>query len=137
MIALSFLFIGIMVAGAASCTCTGELEKARWMLWLLVFSFPLPILAMNMGWTATEVGRQPWIVQGLLRTSDGVSPAVSAAEVWTTLGLFAVVYAVLFVAWLRIFTGIIGKGPQDVAEMVAARTRRARRPSRRAEGVTR
>jgi cytochrome d ubiquinol oxidase subunit I len=117
MIALSFLFIGIMVL-ALVLHLTGRLEKARWMLWLLVFSFPLPILAMNMGWTATEVGRQPWIVQGLLRTSDGVSPMVSAAEVWTTLGLFALVYAVLFVAWLRIFTGIIGKGPQDVAEMV-------------------
>ena len=117
MIALSFLFIGIMVV-ALALRLMGRLEKARWMLWVLVFSFPLPILAMNMGWTATEVGRQPWIVQGLLRTSDGVSPAVSAAEVWTTLGLFALVYAVLFVAWLRIFTGIIGKGPEDVAEMI-------------------
>lgn len=118
MIALGFLFIAIMLVALAM-HLTGRLEKARWMLWVLVFSFPLPILAMNMGWAATEVGRQPWIVQGLLRTSDGVSPAVSAAEVWTTLGLFAVVYAVLFVAWLRIFTGIIRKGPQDVAETVA------------------
>jgi cytochrome d ubiquinol oxidase subunit I len=117
MIALSFLFIAIMIVALAM-HLTKRLEKARWMLWVLVFSFPLPILAMNMGWTATEVGRQPWIVQGLLRTSDGVSPAVSAAEVWTTLGLFALVYAVLFVAWLRIFTGIVGKGPEDVAEMV-------------------
>jgi len=116
MIALGFVFIGVMLL-ALVMQLLGRLEKARWMLWILVFSFPLPLIAINMGWTATEVGRQPWIVQGLLRTSDGVSPVVSAAEVWTTLGLFALVYAVLFVAWLRIFTGIIGKGPQDVAEM--------------------
>jgi cytochrome d ubiquinol oxidase subunit I len=90
------------------------------MLWILVVSFPLPLLAINMGWVAAEVGRQPWVVQGLLRTSDGVSPVVSAREVWVTLALFALVYLVLFIAWLRIFTGIIRKGPDDVAEMLEA-----------------
>jgi len=119
MIALSFVFIGIM-ALALLLRVLKRLEKARWMLWILVCSFPLPLIAINMGWTATEVGRQPWIVQGLLRTSDGVSPVVSAREVWVTLGLFALVYLVLFIAWLRIFTGIIRKGPEDVVEMVEA-----------------
>ncbi len=118
MIALGFLFIAILFV-ALVLHLTGRLERTRWMLWALVLSFPLPLLALNMGWMATEVGRQPWIVQDLLRTADGVSPTVSAAEVWTTLGLFALVYAVLFVAWLRIFTGIIGKGPEDVADLVA------------------
>ena len=119
MIALSFLFIGIMVL-ALVLLLLKRLEKARWMLWILVVSFPLPLIAINMGWMATEVGRQPWIVQDLLRTSDGVSPVVSANEVWVTLGLFAVVYLILFIAWARIFFGIIGKGPEDVAEMVTA-----------------
>ena len=73
-----------------------------------------------MGWMAAEVGRQPWIVQGLLRTSDGVSPLVSAGEIWTTMGLFVVIYLVLFIAWLRIFLGIIKKGPEDAAEMLEA-----------------
>ena len=119
MIALSFLFILIMLV-ALALQLMKRLENARWMLWLLVVSFPLPLLAINMGWMATEVGRQPWIVQGLLRTSDGVSPVVSASEIWVTLGLFAVVYLVLFIAWVRIFTGIIRKGPEDVAEMLEA-----------------
>jgi len=119
MIALSFAFIGIMLL-ALILYMLRRLERARWMLWLLVVSFPLPILAMNMGWTATEVGRQPWIVQGLLRTTDGVSPTVSAGEVWATLGLFGLIYLVLFVAWLRIFLGIIRTGPQDVVEMLQA-----------------
>jgi cytochrome d ubiquinol oxidase subunit I len=119
MIALSFAFIGIM-ALALLLLLLKRLEKARWMLWILVVSFPLPLIAINMGWLATEVGRQPWIVQGLLRTADGVSPVVSAREVWVTLGLFALVYLILFIAWLRIFLGIIKKGPEDVAEMVTA-----------------
>jgi len=117
MIALSFLFIGVMLL-ALVLHVLKRLESSRWMLWLLVVCFPLPILAMNMGWTATEVGRQPWVVQGLLRTSDGVSPVVSAGEIWTTLGLFGLIYLILFIAWLRIFLGIIRKGPEDVAEML-------------------
>ena len=119
MIGLSFVFIGIM-ALALLLRVLKRLEKARWMLWILVCSFPLPLLAINMGWMATEVGRQPWIVQGLLRTSDGVSPVVSAREVWVSLGLFAVIYLILFIAWLRIFTGIVRRGPEDVVEMVEA-----------------
>ena len=67
-------------------------------------------------------GPSAWIVQGLLRTSDGVSPLVSAGQIWTTIGLFVLVYLVLFIAWLRIFLGIIRKGPEDTAEMLEAET---------------
>jgi len=117
MIMLSFVFIAVMLL-ALIMHFLKRLESSRWMLWLLVVCFPLPIIAMNMGWTATEVGRQPWIVQGLLRTTDGVSPVVSAGEVWTTLVLFGLIYLTLFIAWLRIFLGIIRKGPEDVVEML-------------------
>ncbi len=117
-------------AWRSSCTCSGRLERARWLLWVLIACIPLSILAINMGWTAAEVGRQPWIVQGLLRTSDGVSPLVSAGQIWTTLGLFGLIYLVLFVAWLRIFLGIIKKGPEDAAEMLeAGDAPSARRPA--------
>jgi len=111
MIALSFLFIAIMLV-AAFAVWKKKIEHWRWLLWLLVFSIPLPIVAAQLGWIATEVGRQPWIVQGLLRTSDGVSATVSAAEVATTLSIFVVVYALLFVAWMRVFTRIVRKGPE-------------------------
>jgi len=97
-----------------------RLENARWLLWILVACIPLALLAINMGWMAAEVGRQPWIVQGLMRTTDGVSPVVSTGEIWTTLGLFGLIYLILFVAWLRIFVGIIRKGPEDVVEMLEA-----------------
>jgi cytochrome d ubiquinol oxidase subunit I len=119
MIALSGVFV-VLMALTLLLHVLRRLERARWLLWLLVVCVPLPIIASNLGWMAAEVGRQPWVVQGLLRTSDGVSPVVSASEVWTTLGLFGVIYLVLFIAWLRIFIGIIRKGPEDVVEMLAA-----------------
>jgi cytochrome d ubiquinol oxidase subunit I len=97
-----------------------RLEHARWLLWILLACIPLALIAINMGWTSAEVGRQPWIVQGLLRTSDAISPVVSAGEIWTTMGLFAIIYLILFVAWLRIFIGIVRRGPEDVAEMLTA-----------------
>ena len=55
-----------------------------------------------------------------MRTTDAVSPLVSAGEIWTTLGLFGLIYLVLFIAWIRIFLGIIKKGPEDTAEMLQA-----------------
>ncbi len=113
MIALSFVFIVVM-ALALFMFWRKRLEQHRWLLWLLVVCFPLPIIAMNLGWMSAEVGRQPWIVQGVLRTTAGVSPVVSGGEVLTTLIIFALLYLVLFVAWLRIFLGIVRKGPNDV-----------------------
>jgi cytochrome d ubiquinol oxidase subunit I len=119
MIATGFLMIGLL-ALALIMHALGRLERSRWMLWILVFAVFLPQIAIQMGWAATEVGRQPWIVQGLLRTVDGVSPVVSAAEVGTTLALFALVYLLLFIGWVRVVFGIIRKGPEDVATMLGA-----------------
>ena len=118
MVALGMLFAFLMVV-ALFCYRTGRLERMRWLLWVLVIAAPLPILANELGWMAAEVGRQPWIVYGLMRTSDGVSAVVSRGHIIITLTLFAVIYLALFVAWLRIFTGIVGRGPEAAA--VAAR----------------
>ncbi len=119
MIALGILFALVFLL-AVVMHVLKRLENARWLLWLLIVCIPLALLASNMGWMAAEVGRQPWVVQGLMRTTAGVSPVVSSGEIWTTLGLFGLIYLVLFVAWLRIFVGIIRKGPEDVVEMLQA-----------------
>ena len=130
---MGFLFILVFFV-ALIMHRMGRLERARWLLWVLIACIPLSIIAINMGWTAAEVGRQPWVVQGLMRTSDGVSPLVSSGETGTTIGLFVIIYLVLFVAWLRIFLGIIKKEPEDTAEMLEAEKagvyRCARRRSR-------
>lgn len=67
------------------------IEK-RWLLWLLVFSALGPQIANQAGWFAAEVGRQPWIVQGLLRTSAGLSEVVKANTVLAAIILFSAVY---------------------------------------------
>ena len=73
----------------------GKLARSRWYLWTAVCTIPLPFLAALAGWVLTEVGRQPWIVYGLLRTSDANSPSVSTTWLWTSLGVFAVLYGIL------------------------------------------
>ena len=73
----------------------GRLERTRWYLWAAVFTIPLPYLAAIAGWVLTEVGRQPWIVQGLLRTADASSPSVSAWWVGLSLGVFITLYIAL------------------------------------------
>ncbi len=73
------------------------LETARWYHWAAVATIPLPFLAGLAGWLLTEVGRQPWIVQGLLRTSEAASPSVGTATIAVSLGVFAGLYGLLAV----------------------------------------
>ena len=114
------VFFGLVFLVGLFLYIVKRLETMRWFLYVLIACIPLAILAINLGWMSAEVGRQPWIVQGIMRTSDGVSPVVSTGEIWTTLTLFAVIYLVLFIGWLRIFTRIIRKGPEEVADMLQA-----------------
>ena len=72
-----------------------RLEKARWFLWTAVVAIAFPYLAATFGWILTEMGRQPWIVQGLLKTSQAVSPNVSTAMVATSLAVFVLLYLTL------------------------------------------
>jgi cytochrome d ubiquinol oxidase subunit I len=73
----------------------GKLERARWYLWTAVVSIAFPFLAALAGWVLTEVGRQPWIVYGLLRTDQANSPNVSATWLGISLGFFLGLYIVL------------------------------------------
>jgi cytochrome d ubiquinol oxidase subunit I len=76
---------------------------------------PLPFIATFLGWITTEAGRQPWIVQGQLRTADAVSPTVSTGEVATTLAILMVIYTGILIAWLYVMRGIVRKGPSPIA----------------------
>jgi cytochrome d ubiquinol oxidase subunit I len=68
------------------------LERHRWFLWTAVAGMALPFIAALAGWVLTEVGRQPWIVYGLLRTSQAASPSVGSATIITSLVAFAALY---------------------------------------------
>jgi cytochrome d ubiquinol oxidase subunit I len=72
-----------------------KLESTRWFLWTAVVAIAFPFIAAASGWVLTEVGRQPWIVQGLLKTSQANSPNVSSATIGASLGVFVVLYVVL------------------------------------------
>jgi cytochrome bd ubiquinol oxidase subunit I len=75
----------------------GTLWAKRWFLWVGVATIPLPYLSALAGWVLSEVGRQPWIVWGLLKTADANSPSVSTATIATSLGVFALLYGALAV----------------------------------------
>jgi cytochrome d ubiquinol oxidase subunit I len=99
MIALGNFFIALM-ALAAFRLFTGKLHGDRWLLRALVWSSPLPLVCIQLGWITAEVGRQPWIIYNVLRTRDAASPAVSAGHIALSLTLFSAVYLALFVAWV-------------------------------------
>jgi cytochrome d ubiquinol oxidase subunit I len=90
---------------------TGKLEGNKKVLTALMWSPILPMAAIQLGWAAAEVGRQPWIVTGELRTLDAISKAVPAGEVLLTLVLFTAFYTLIYVAWTRVVVGYIKKGP--------------------------
>jgi cytochrome d ubiquinol oxidase subunit I len=84
---------------------------AQWMWKLAIWSFPLALAANIMGWVFTEMGRQPWIVFGLMTTQDGVSPGVSGLEVLISLIAFTAIYAALAVVEIRLIIRAAQKGP--------------------------
>jgi cytochrome d ubiquinol oxidase subunit I len=94
----------------------GRLESSRRFLKLALPAAALPFLASFAGWIFTEMGRQPWVVFGLFKTSDAASPGVSTGEVLVTLVGFTLLYGVLALIAGRIFLGIVRSGPKAEGE---------------------
>ncbi len=111
MVGLGTIFIAIM-ALSALLLCYKKLYDSRWMLWILMLSVPLPYIANTAGWMTAELGRQPWLIYGLMRTAHGVSPRVAAGNAWFTLLGFMGIYAVLAMLWLFLIYREIEIGPE-------------------------
>lgn len=90
-----------------------KLFDKKWLLWVFAFSVFLPQIANQVGWFAAEMGRQPWVVYGLLRTSDAFSEAVTANQILFSIILFMIVYLFLFILFIYILNKKIQKGPED------------------------
>ncbi len=90
-----------------------KLYDQRWLLWIFVFAVLGPQAANQLGWASAEVGRQPWIVQNLLRTSDAFSPNVSGGELLFSLVMFFIVYALLLALFIYLLNDKIQHGPDD------------------------
>ena len=112
MVGLGTIFIAVM-ALAALLLWRGRLYRARWMLWALMVAIPFPYIANQAGWLVTEVGRQPWVVYGLLRTSEATSTNVSGGMAWFTLIGFMGLYSLVAVLYLFLFGKIVHEGPGD------------------------
>ncbi|MBZ5497220.1 MAG: cytochrome ubiquinol oxidase subunit I [Acidobacteriia bacterium] len=93
------------------CWLRGTLFQNRGLLWIYVFAVGLPQFANQLGWLSAEVGRQPWIVYGLLRTRDGISRVVGAGETLASLILFSFVYLLLFALFIYLLDHKIRQGP--------------------------
>ena len=89
----------------------GKLFDTRWALWPLLLSFPLPYIANTAGWMTAEIGRQPWLVYGLIRTSDGYSRNVSAGNTLFTLLGFMGMYTVLSILFIVLVYRTVSEGP--------------------------
>ncbi len=112
MVAIGMVLLAISIAGVIS-WLRGTLSRARWLLWIFVFGVCLPQMANQLGWLTAEVGRQPWVVYGLLRTKDGLSKVVTSGETLMSLILFSFVYLLLFALFVYLLDHKIKAGPVD------------------------
>jgi cytochrome d ubiquinol oxidase subunit I len=103
-------FIAVMLVAAWKWR-TGALWVSRKFLLLLICSIPLPLAAIQLGWIAAEVGRQPWIVYHQMRTADAFSPTVSAPEVLFSVILFSLIYLLLGSLYIFLLTKKVKHGP--------------------------
>jgi cytochrome d ubiquinol oxidase subunit I len=111
MVGLGTILFAIGVLSVVLLIWGGRLYRARWLLWILMLSFPFPYIATTAGWMTAELGRQPWIVYGLQRTHDGVSPLVGSGNVLFTLLGFIGLYALLGLLFFFIVLETVIRGP--------------------------
>ena len=119
MAGLGTLFIALMAICAVQLR-RGRLLATRPLLWALMLAMPFPYIATTAGWTTAELGRQPWLIYGLMRTAEGTSPRVSAGNALFTLIGFSAVYMVVGILFLSLVGREIAHGPGVTPHPAAA-----------------
>lgn len=113
MVGLGTIFIGLMLIALVQ-LFRKKLYKTKWILWTLMFMVPFPYIANTTGWYTAELGRQPWLVYNLLRTTEGASPTVSSGNTLFTLLGFIGLYLLLGLLFLILIGKIVNKGPETL-----------------------
>lgn len=111
MVALGTFFIALTIY-ALILWWRNRLFEKRWLMWVFVFAVIGPYIANELGWVAAEVGRQPWVVQGLLKTADACSPSVSAGQILGSITMFGLIYLLLFGIFIYLLNAKIQAGPE-------------------------
>jgi cytochrome d ubiquinol oxidase subunit I len=114
MVGLGLFFIALTVFGLILHR-RGKLFEKRWLMWVFVVAVVGPYLSNELGWVAAEVGRQPWVVYDLLRTSDATSTVVPSIQIVASMAMFAVIYGLLFAVFVFVLNDKIQRGPDEVA----------------------
>jgi cytochrome d ubiquinol oxidase subunit I len=112
MVGLGFYFIALTTLGVIL-WWRGSLVDSRWFLKLSLWSVPLPFIANELGWIAAEVGRQPWIVYGVMKTRDAFSTVVPGGQVFASILMFSAIYTLLFCVWIYLLRRKLNKGPEE------------------------
>lgn len=116
MVAIGMALIGLTLF-ASFMWWKGKLFETKWLLKVFVLAVFLPQIANQVGWFTAEMGRQPWVVYGLLRTSDALSATVTANQVWFSLVLFTIIYIMLFGLFVYLLHRKIKHGPYTDEEL--------------------
>ena len=114
MVALGMSMIGILLL-AGFLYWRGKLFDNKWMMYLFIAGIFMPHISNLTGWIAAEVGRQPWVVQDILRTKDAISKVVTAEQVWFSLIMFTVVYTILLGLFVFLLVKKVKHGPEAAA----------------------
>jgi cytochrome d ubiquinol oxidase subunit I len=134
---IPFYFFRIMVAmgmlmwliswGGVFLLWRERLQKTRWFLWATVASFPTGFIAVISGWMVAEVGRQPWVIYGVLRTADAHTPSLSGMDVLLSLLAYIIAYSIIFTTGIKYMWRLVIVGPidhDDNRDVVSYSTRR-------------
>jgi cytochrome d ubiquinol oxidase subunit I len=128
MVAIGLVMLAVVITGQVLLRSGRRIYRLNWFLRLCQWVAPLGFIAVIAGWITTEVGRQPWTVYGLMRTSASVSPSLTGSDVAISLAFYVVVYLVMFPTGIAFMAGLVRRGPQDDA--VEAATIEGGRPDR-------
>jgi cytochrome bd ubiquinol oxidase subunit I len=110
MVGIGFLMLGIIIVGWFL-RFRGTLFESDWFLRICIWAAPVGFIAVLAGWTTTEVGRQPWTIYGLFRTSDSVTPSLTGPDVLLSLMAYMAAYLIMFPAGLYVMLRILREGP--------------------------
>ncbi len=127
MVAIGFLMVAIALISLVL-RWRGTLYEARWFHRLCTLMLPLPFVAVLAGWITTEMGRQPWVLYELMRVEDAVTPSLTGGVALTSLIVYVIVYAIIFVAGGYYISRILVGGPEKEESPSDEKLRRPSRP---------